>query len=62
MTGLMIGLIGSGLFMVGKRAQRPIWMITGGAMCIYPYFISNPLACWGLTLVLLIPVWKYRHA
>ena len=62
MSGLLIGLLGTGLFMTGKRMQRPLWMIVGGAMCLYPYFIPSQLACWALTLILLVPVWKFRHA
>jgi len=62
MSGLLIGLVGSGLFLVGKRLQRPLWMIIGGAMCIYPYFVTDQWACWLITALLLIPVWKFRHA
>lgn len=61
-SGLVIGSIGLFLFMWGKRTDRPFYYAIGLAMCIYPYFISNQLIVWTLTALLLIPVWKLRHA
>jgi len=61
MSGLVIGGLGLFLFLFGKRAARPVLLGIGLAMCVYPYFIPNLLVVWGLTAVLLVPAWVYRH-
>jgi hypothetical protein len=61
MSGLIIGSVGLFLFLFGKRAERPLPLFIGLAMCVYPYFIPNLIAVWLLTAILLVPVWAYRH-
>ena len=61
MSGLLISGLGLFLFLYGKRAARPLLLAIGLAMCVYPYFIPNLVAVWGLTAVLLVPVCVYRH-
>ena len=41
--GLLFGSIGLGFFMYGKKQRRPIPMVCGLALMIYPYFIGNTL-------------------
>jgi membrane protein implicated in regulation of membrane protease activity len=43
------------------QANRPIFLVIGLLMCIYPYFISNLLLVWLLTALLLIPAWALRN-
>jgi len=60
-SSLLIGSLGGFLLLYGKRAERPLLLVIGGAMCVYPYFLTNPLTVWLVTLLLLIPIWTYRH-
>ena len=39
--GVLFGGIGLGFFIYGKKQQAVVPLITGVALCIYPYFISN---------------------
>jgi hypothetical protein len=59
---LLFGAIGGGMFMYGKRAQRPAPLLAGLGLMVIPYFIPNVI---GLTLVccfLTIAPWFLRHA
>jgi hypothetical protein len=38
---LITGAIGVVYFIYGKKQTRLMFMIAGGALCIYPYFFSN---------------------
>jgi predicted membrane protein len=39
--GMVFGAIGLGFFVYGKRQQAIIPLITGLALFVFPYFISN---------------------
>ncbi len=39
--GVITGAVGTGYFVYGKTQQRPIPLIAGIALCVYPYFISQ---------------------
>ena len=57
-AGLLFGSIGLVAFVYGKR--QAVWrpMFTGLALMVYPYFVADPRAVWGigaaLTATLLI--------
>lgn len=48
-SGLLIGLIGMGLLMYGKKAMSPAPIAAGLVLCVAPYFIASLLATWLLT-------------
>lgn len=52
-SGLFIGLIGLGLFMYGKKAQRLPHAMTGLALCVFPYFVTSVALSWLITAVCL---------
>jgi hypothetical protein len=62
MLSFVFGLIGSGMFMYGKRAGRPVPLGAGLGLIVIPYFIPNLIAllvvCCGLTAL----PWVFRHA
>lgn len=39
--GVVFGSIGFGFFLYGKKQKAVVPLITGIALCIFPYFISN---------------------
>lgn len=48
-SGLVIGLIGMGLFMYGKKAQRLPHALAGLALCVFPYFVESIALSWLIT-------------
>jgi hypothetical protein len=48
-SGLVIGLIGMGLMMYGKKAESPAPIFAGLVLCVAPYFIASLLFSWLLT-------------
>jgi hypothetical protein len=61
-SSLIISGIGAALLMFGKKASRPMYAGVGLLMCIYPYFITNPLILWPLTVAIMIPLYTLRHS
>jgi hypothetical protein len=41
--GLVFGSIGVGYYMYGKRQQHIVARLTGVALIVFPYFVSNNL-------------------
>lgn len=39
--GLLFGSIGFGFFIYGRRQRAVVPLVTGIALCVFPYFISN---------------------
>jgi len=53
--GMIFGSIGVGYFVYGKKQQRFIAMVSGIALCIFPYFVPNTvlLVLIGIVLIAL---------
>ena len=43
LLGLVFSAIGAGFFMYGRKQKRPIPLLCGVALMVYPYFISSNL-------------------
>lgn len=41
LLGLVFSAIGAGFFMYGRKQQRPVPLVCGLVLMVYPYFISN---------------------
>lgn len=41
--GLLYGSIGMGYFVYGKKQQRGVALISGIALMVFPYFVSNAI-------------------
>ncbi len=50
----LIGTIGFGYFIYGKNTTRFIFLLSGIAMCAYPYFVQNILFSIIIGIILLI--------
>lgn len=46
LSSLLIGLIGVGLFLYGKKQQAPAPLFTGIALCVFPYFVASVWLMW----------------
>ena len=60
-SSLIIGSLGMFLFMWGKRSEKPLYLVIGLGMCVYPYFIPNQIILWAVTGLLLIPIYTLSH-
>ncbi|MBC7835244.1 MAG: hypothetical protein H7Y88_09115 [Phycisphaerales bacterium] len=48
-SGLIIGGIGMVLLMYGKKQVNVGCLLTGGALCVFPYFVSSLIVMWLIT-------------
>jgi hypothetical protein len=56
-ASLLIGAVGAGLFIYGKRQSRWPQLAVGVVLCLYPYFVPNVWAMLGIAVALLVLVW-----
>jgi hypothetical protein len=45
-SGLVLGAIGAGLFIYGKKQSDLRCLAAGVALCVVPYFIGSVLVLW----------------
>jgi len=48
-SGLLISVIGMGLFIYGKKQAAPAPLLAGVALCVFPYFVASVLWMWLIT-------------
>ena len=48
-SGIVIGAIGLGLFIYGKKAPDFGFLMSGVALSVIPFFAHSMLALWGLS-------------
>lgn len=53
LLGLVFSAIGAGFFMYGRKQQRPVPLVCGLVLMVYPYFVSSNalLVAIGLALI-----------
>ncbi len=56
-ASIMIGTVGLGIFIYGKRQGRFPHMLAGVGLMAYPYFVSNVLLMAGIAMALLAVLW-----
>jgi hypothetical protein len=49
---MIFGSIGVGFFIYGKKQKAVVPLITGIALCVFPYFIANVYVLVGIGVVL----------
>ncbi len=62
LASLLIGSIGTGLFLYGKKAVRIPQLVCGLVLMIFPFFVSGALTMLGLAAVLLVGLWGLVRA
>jgi hypothetical protein len=62
MASFFFGLIGTGMFMYGKKSSRPVPLLAGVALIIVPYFIPNLIAMTVVSAGLCALPWLLREA
>ena len=58
--GLVFGIIGLAAFRYGKREANIRLMLIGGALMVYPYFVSNTPAMIGIGVALTAAIFFFR--
>ena len=51
-ASVLVSAVGMGFFLYGKRQSRPIQLVAGLALMVFPYFVGS--ATWMLTIAGLI--------
>ena len=54
---MIIGSVGLGLFVYGKKQARIPYIAVGLAMLLFPYFTSAPRALVSIAVALLLALW-----
>jgi len=60
MLSLLFGMVGVGYVMFGKRAERMTPVISGAALIVIPYFVSNILLLIVAGLALMLVPFVHR--
>jgi len=57
LASLLVGLVGMGLFLYGKKTVRIPHLVCGIALSIYPFFVSGTGWILGIGAVLVLGLW-----
>jgi hypothetical protein len=62
-SAIFIGLIGMALFIYGKKQAQAAPLLTGVALCVFPYFVTSIVLMWLITAACLGGLYYIaRHA
>jgi len=61
MSAVLVSSLGMGYFVYGKRQGRIIALLSGLALCTYPYFVSNPYLFIGVAVLFLVLPFIIRY-
>jgi hypothetical protein len=50
--GVIFGAIGMGYFLYGRKQSNPVALVCGVLLMVFPMFVSNTYAIFGVGLVL----------
>jgi hypothetical protein len=57
LASMLIGSVGLGLLIYGKKQVRVPQIVAGVILLVYPYFVSNVLLMLGIAVVALGALW-----
>lgn len=61
MWGVLFGSIGMGYILYGKKQRRGIALLSGIALCAFPYFVSNAFLMIFIGIVLMALPYFVRY-
>jgi hypothetical protein len=61
-SGLVLGLLGTALFIYGKKAERAAPALAGIVLCVAPVLVASLLWQWVIAAGCLAGVWYGREA
>ena len=50
----ILSLLGYAVFRYGKNVGKVSWIVSGIAMCVFPYFVTNVVAILGISAGLIV--------
>jgi len=59
--GLLFGSIGLGFFIYGKKQHRTVPLLSGIALMVFPYFVTNSILTVLIGIVLTALPYFFRH-
>ena len=60
MVSVLFSSIGAGYFVYGKKQRQVVPLLTGLALCVYPYVLSNGYAIVVVGILLTAVPWLIR--
>ncbi len=57
LASLLIGLVGTGFFIYGRRQGRFPQMLVGAVLVVYPYFVSSIALMAAIAVGLVVMLW-----
>ncbi len=57
LASLLIGLVGTAIFMYGRRQSRFPQMLVGAVLVVFPYFVSSVALMAGIAVGLVLALW-----
>lgn len=51
-AAVFFGILGSGYFLYGRRAQNAVALVSGVLLCVFPYFVDSLL--WTMVVGLML--------
>lgn len=60
-AGLLFGIIGFAAFRYGKKMQEWRPMVTGGALMVFPYFVSNAVLLYVIGVGLSVSLFVFKE-
>jgi len=60
LVSVLFSSIGAGYFVYGKKQRQVVPLLTGLALCVYPYFLSNGYAIVVVGILLTAVPWLIR--
>ncbi len=60
--GALIGLIGTVIFIYGKKQQNLKCLAGGAVLCVFPMFVTSLLAMWGIAAACLAAMYVAGRA
>ena len=61
-SGTIISLVGTGMFIYGRKSEEPKCLGAGVAMCVFPIFVSSLLIMWLLAGLCMLGVYALPKA
>lgn len=60
LVSVLFSSIGAGYFIYGKKQRQAVPLLTGLALCVYPYCMSNGYAMIIVGIILTVVPWFIR--
>jgi hypothetical protein len=56
-ASFLVGMVGLGLFIYGKKQTRLPQLVVGMALMVFPYFVESVLLVYAVSVALLLGLW-----